>query len=210
MEGNINIKGRPNNKHKQTYNGRTFTLHSGEKYLNSGPDRMHRYVWECENNKQVPKGFHVHHVNGNCTDNRIENLELIEAFKHLSNHAKKRFKENKEWADKFIKCGQEAAKVWHGSEDGIKWHKEHAKKMGFGNLTFGQVKCELCKEEFTAKVFKQKYCSKKCKAKSRRLSGVDDVQRECCVCKKEYTTNKYRKNKCCSRKCGGDYRKSSL
>lgn len=36
----------------------------------------------------IPEGMHVHHVNGNYTDNRIDNLELMSAEDHASHHSR--------------------------------------------------------------------------------------------------------------------------
>lgn len=45
----------------------------------------HIWLWEHHNGK-VPKGFHVHHINGNRVDNRIENLALMSADDHIALH----------------------------------------------------------------------------------------------------------------------------
>ncbi len=45
----------------------------------------HRYIWR-KNNGEIPKGYMIHHKNGQVHDNRIENLELC---KDRIEHGKK-------------------------------------------------------------------------------------------------------------------------
>src|SRR5690349_5370469 len=47
--------------------------------------RLHRAVWE-QVHGPIPKGYHIHHINGNKTDNRLENLELLTRGEHSSRH----------------------------------------------------------------------------------------------------------------------------
>jgi len=46
-------------------------------------------VWEYEHRviTNAPKGFHVHHLNGNTLDNRQENLMIIAPSEHSKHHA---------------------------------------------------------------------------------------------------------------------------
>lgn len=41
----------------------------------------HRLVWEAANGP-IPDGCHVHHINHDRTDNRLENLELLPGREH--------------------------------------------------------------------------------------------------------------------------------
>jgi hypothetical protein len=45
----------------------------------------HRWVWE-QAHDPIPPGHHVHHVNHDRADNRLENLRLIEGKAHVSRH----------------------------------------------------------------------------------------------------------------------------
>lgn len=159
---------------RQFYKGKSFKLQSGERYFNNGRDKMHWFVWECERGVR-PKGWHVHHKDGNTWNNHIDNLELVEANKHLSTHIKKRIEQNPEWYADFRKKGIEAAPKWHKSEAGLKWHSEHAKKTNFGKFEYVQAKCLQCGTEYTKKTHHAKFCHPNCKAKAlrcrRKLEG---------------------------------------
>lgn len=50
--------------------------------------QLHVVVWEA-NNGPVPKGWHVHHINGDPADNRIQNLTCMTLREHKSLHAKR-------------------------------------------------------------------------------------------------------------------------
>ena len=48
----------------------------------------HRRVWIEHNEKPIPHGWHVHHINGDGLDNRIENLECLPGRDHMELHSK--------------------------------------------------------------------------------------------------------------------------
>lgn len=45
----------------------------------------HRKVW-FDHNGKIPDGMVVHHINGDRTDNRIENLEILTCSQHMKKH----------------------------------------------------------------------------------------------------------------------------
>lgn len=47
--------------------------------------RMHVYVWEYFNGP-VPKGYHIHHIDGDKSNNNIKNLQLLLAMEHEKLH----------------------------------------------------------------------------------------------------------------------------
>jgi len=50
--------------------------------------RQHRVVW-ARYRGSIPRGWHVHHVNGIKTDNRIANLEIVTPAEHAGLHREK-------------------------------------------------------------------------------------------------------------------------
>ena len=162
--------------------------------------RLHVYVWEHYNG-EVPKGYHIHHKDHDKNNNEIENLVLLSAHEHQTLHGNSWSEERKEWArQNLIDNARPKASEWHGSEEGKKWHSEHAKKV-FGNLPFKTFVCTYCGQEFqsrkTRKDDQNRFCSGKCSAAYRRKSGVDDVVKICERCGSEYVANKYQKTKRC-------------
>ena len=55
---------------------------------------LHRLIWEDWYGKSVPDGYVIHHLNGDKTDNRIQNLQCVERSKHIAFHNKARCGEN--------------------------------------------------------------------------------------------------------------------
>jgi len=50
----------------------------------------HRWLMEQHIGRKLLKNEHVHHINGNTTDNRIENLEILSNSDHAKIHFGKR------------------------------------------------------------------------------------------------------------------------
>lgn len=163
--------------------------------------RMHVYVWEYYNGK-TPEGYHVHHIDGDKSNNTIENLKLISRHKHLSFHGKKQAVEKHDFfARNLIENAQPKAIKWHKSQEGREWHKNHYEKM---KNKFHEKKdyiCQNCGKEFISTNVGSKFCSNKCKSAFRRKSGVDDENRRCSYCGKVFVCNKYSEKHFCSNTC---------
>lgn len=175
-----------------------YTTRNSER---KGARQLHRAVWEYYNG-EIPKGYHIHHIDGDIDNNDISNLECISASEHLSMHAKK----NRENAE-FRKANKEQllsvnnrAKEWHASEEGRKWHQEHAAESILKSTIHDKEKvCEYCGKRYMG-ITRQRFCSVSCqqKARTKRINKFGDLIRICDFCGKEYEAKASRQRFCCS------------
>lgn len=156
------------------YNGHSFFETQKGYFLgnvSNTPKWLHRYVWECEKG-EIPPKTHIHHIDGDKSNNSIENLCILTDREHLSLHhdseeSKKKAREN------LKKFAQPKANEWHKSEAG----REMARKL-YQNSKLRQnmtekvtMTCQICGKEYTtprAMVYKSKYCGQNCKATALR------------------------------------------
>ena len=167
-------------------------------YLSSGKieghrKRLHRYIWEYYNG-EIPKGYDIHHKDHNKDNNELENLELLTSSEHKKRHAKETTEELKE---RYRKNLEEKARPkaieWHKSEKSKKFHQKQYKRS-LGLIKPQEYKCEICGTIYKAIPKKtNRFCSNKCKAKWRRESGIDNIERKCEVCGEPFVCNKYSK-----------------
>lgn len=199
----------------QYYNGLKFTRDDKTGYyLNSTLRiRMHRYVWVCEKG-DIPKGYDVHHIDHDRSNNDISNLELLTMHEHRKQHWEEKSAEEKQWfKDNMENKARPAAIAWHKSEEGRKWHREMVNKaVAEGKLGGKRYTCicKQCGKEFKSGSKNGKWCSGACAAKYRRDNHLDDVKKICAVCGKEFLTSKFGNTIACSRSCGNVLRSKAF
>ena len=199
------------------FNGETYIRNPKSRYYfkhttsnseRKGSKQLHRAVWEFYKGK-IPKGYHVHHIDGDIDNNDISNLECISAREHLSMHGKKNM-QNEEYRKKNneqLRKAGEKAKKWHHSEEGKAWHKEHAKESLLkGNLHDKKKICEFCEKEFLGTT-QQRFCCVSCQGKARRRKrGLKFEPHEMqCLCCGETFIAKNASHKYCSSRCKQRY-----
>lgn len=183
-------------KTKQIFNGKPYYLCG--KYFQNGGERLHRTVYVYHKGL-IPKGFAVHHIDEDRSNNHITNLTIMRAGEHTAHH-------HTGLTDAMPKEAIEAAAAWHGSAEGIAWHKEHYAKYGNALHVITDFVCEACGKEYSAEMRgNNRFCSAKCTAKHRRDSGLDNEIRKCEYCFTKFSVNKYKPNRFCCRVCSARY-----
>lgn len=163
-------------------------------------ERLHEYVWRSVNG-EIPKGYHIHHIDKNKDNNEISNLQLLSIAEHMKTHAEMRTdKERQKLRDNLINNATPKAKAWHTSEAGREWHSNHAKEM-LQNRQLREYQCTNCGCTFTTyHVYSDKanhFCGNNCRAAFRRRLGVDNVEKRCKKCGNTYIANKYQHTAYC-------------
>lgn len=188
------------------FNGLKFTRDNKTGYyLNTTiRKRIHRYVWEFYNG-EIPKGYEIHHIDYDKSNNDISNLQMLTKKAHMELHGAEFTTDRIEKMRKNLKdvASPEASK-WHGSEKGREWHKKHYEQMKDSLHAKKEFECKCCGEKFTS--IREGFCSNKCKSKYRRDKGLDNIEITCPCCGNVFTANKYAKRVTCSKSCSNRYR----
>lgn len=190
---------------EQWFNGIRFTIGPGRKYFSNSnvkPKSMHCFVWTFYNGP-IPKGFDIHHKDGNRYNNDISNLECIESREHKKLHGRLLTTEQREWKRNNVnKKARPKAIEWHKSDAGKEWHKKQVEFRQDNRREITNI-CQQCGKEFITYANKpKKFCSGSCIQKYRRQNGLNNIEVVCEVCGKTFVTDKYRPARTCGKSCG--------
>ncbi len=165
------------------FNGATYKLMGGKRkyYLsqsstNKGrknPKGLHVAIWEYVNGKEVPAGWHVHHKDGDTFNNNPSNLEAISALEH--HRIPKKIDREKMLAN--LDEIRPLAAKWHGSKEGIEWHKKHGKESWEGRKKH-EITCVECKgTHLTFFPNRTRFCSNACAMRAYRRNNPEIIKR---------------------------------
>jgi DNA-binding phage protein len=163
------------------------------------PCNLHRAIYR-DHFGTIPPNFHVHHLDRNTKNNRIENLQCLPASVHLSRTQKtnkwlKSEENKKQLNDKEVR---EKIKVWQRSEEERKTYSK-AKEKDWKKRKKSVVKCQYCGKDYEASFpSRAKYCHKNCKENARKKSGVENENRKCVACQKYFIANRFTRIKTCN------------
>lgn len=126
----------------------------------SGPSSLHRAKWEHYRGP-IPEGFDIHHRDGDGTNNRLSNLEMVDRREHQREHSLEGHKQGK--LKPPTKLARERAAEWHRSEEGRQWHVQHGKRT-WERREWHWCECQECGRLFRSPYPKRaKFCHLNCK-----------------------------------------------
>ena len=159
---------------------------------------LHRYMWERSNGR-IPRGYQIHHKDGDRSNNELANLQLMTVKEHQKYHNDHMTDADREMRRKAMAYASTFAKAWHSSEEGRAWHRYHVAES-IGHVRRTNKTCDACGKEFMG-IATQRFCSNACKSRWRRANGVDNIKKTCPICGREFYSNKFSQSETCSRSC---------
>lgn len=143
------------------FDGKRYTRKEDGHYRGYHGKYLHRAVWEHFNG-EIPKGYVVHHIDGDKSNNDIKNLQLLNHIEHKKLH--KKLLEPQKYICEY--CGKEFERAHLGKPNRF-CCRECCYKWTYRNNHEIRT-CAECGKEFDAyKYSKKKYCSISCSNKAR-------------------------------------------
>ena len=162
---------------------------------------MHRRIWIASKGA-IPNGYDVHHRNEDWQDNSLDNLCIMPKSDHMRMHTIDRLKEPHYYATrkKQLATAREKSKEWHASADGMRWHRDHAKRT-LGRIPKKKIKCVHCGHEWMTTYHNARFCSRSCSATYHVMHVMEKTERKCEECGVLFMVPKVRKTRFCSPQC---------
>lgn len=184
----------------QEFCGKRFALRNNDGHFFGKSGRktttLHRIVWSHYFG-EIPKGFAVHHIDHDKSNNNIENLRLVSLAEHARIHNRgvcrapkkifvceycgKEFEAHDVGANKYCSatCNSKACILRHPL----------------------QKTCAYCGKRFTTYKKKTRFCSNSCESRARYADRREE--RTCPVCGEVFSVPKRSRKIYCSPKCSG-------
>jgi len=159
------------------YNGKNYTKYGDSKYYwhhgkwKEPPVSLHVQIWK-DNYGEIPKGYIIHHKDGNADNNGLSNLECITEKEHKARH----------YAD-------------------MEWSGRTRRALSKGQLSRPMIKyiCKNCGKEFESRrAYKVNFCSNSCGQRWRVEHPISTkiYEKECPKCGQIFETTKWHRRLC--------------
>lgn len=198
----------------QRFNGKTY-FRNKRGWFQSTYSTIHRDVWKYHNG-DIPKGYDIHHIDGDKANNQIENLQCLTRKEHRKLHGKPATVERQFTC---VDCGTEftskAVKALRCPDCRKKRERERARAADARKRAERPPKppklprvrqCVVCGKTFELKLREslshgRKTCSDECLIQLCGYAKTVDRRRICEVCGKPFERF-HKQQKTCSPECG--------
>lgn len=164
---------------------------------------LHQQIW-IDANGPIPDRHHIHHVDGNPSNNALDNLRCFPSWRHTHVHvAGECSDERREHLDRV----RPLTKEWHASGEGLEWHRQHGQDTWEGRRPEYDKACEECGKPFKSFFERARFCSRSCINRHNERTHRYYEERNCIICGKSFEVKKSKKQQTCSRSCGAEMRR---
>jgi hypothetical protein len=140
------------------FNGIEFVRNRGY-FINRTYGKLHRYIYEYENDCKIPEGYDIHHKDFNKLNNNIDNLEMLTKPEHTKLHfmgkpsqikGKPKSEEHKQKISEAFKGEKHPMYGQHHSEEARKKISEGLKKQRTHEM-YEDIKNKMYYKDFCTK-----------------------------------------------------------
>lgn len=178
-----------------TYGGVVYRRYPGRLYYNpgGGGTSLHRRVW-LDAGREIPPGWHIHHLDGDHDNNTLGNLACLPPNQHARQHIVARLAGE---------LGERLA-AWRSSPVGQRTLRDNARKMR-AHTPLRTPTCRTCGAVFETRHPRRHFCSTACQTAAGYI-----LERVCPICGKAFRAkpNNVRPTATCSYRCGWALRRS--
>ena len=141
------------------FNGNRYNKQKDGYYRSLNGKFLHRKIWKHFNG-EIPEGYVIHHIDGDPSNNDLENLQMVTRSEHVKLHMAVKKYVCKFCGKEFESKGNVKGECYFCSENcSDKWYYRNNQEIRI---------CEECGKEFYAYKYKKiRFCSKECLKKGR-------------------------------------------